>query len=179
MPTEAEFTKEVPRPSPESVNTGLSSCRNSTLLAKFGAPRARVTSEIKPVTNLALKARLKRGKWFGQAITGLDAAVFSLGRIEAKIKANHPSLVPHMGHAGMLACRLVRGSKTSISNHAWGTAIDLTFDGQVDDRGDGNCQSWLLLVYPYFYEEGWFWGTEFPTEDSMHFEMSDESVMSS
>ena len=172
----SDLTKEVPRPSADSVNSGLSSCKNSTLIAKFGKPREKVTSDHQAVTNPKLKKRLVQGKWFGQRLTGLDYAVESLWRIEAKIRENHPELTPHMGHAGMLSCRLVRGSKTSISNHAWGTAIDLTFDGKVDDRGDNKCQSWLLLVYPYFHAEGWYWGVEFSTEDSMHFDLADETV---
>lgn len=171
-----EFTKEVKRPAPESVNSGLTACKNSTLIAKFGKPRANVTAEFQSVTNPVLKKRLKKGTWFGDPITGLDYAVDSLARIEAQIRKNHPELVKHMGTAGMLAVRLVRGSKSTISNHAWGTAIDLSFDGAVDDRGDGMCQAWLLLVYGYFHKEGWYWGTEFPTEDSMHFDLADETV---
>ena len=62
------------------------------------------------------------------------------------------------------------------NNGRKGTAIDLTFDGEVDTRGDGKCQAWLLLVYGFFHAEGWFWGTSFPTEDSMHFELADETV---
>lgn len=172
----SEFTNLVPRPAHGDVNTGFSYCKPSTLKKVFGLPRNTFGQDCQPVTNGNLKKRIVRGKWFGTTIFGLDVAVHSLARIEAKIREHHPELVSHMGNAGMLCCRYVRGSKSSISNHSWGTAIDLTFDGEVDTRGDGKCQAWLLLVYPYFHAEGWYWGVGFTTEDSMHFELADETV---
>lgn len=178
MASVAEMVREVPRPAAGSVNSGLTSCKASTLRRVLGEPRPALDygQDCKDVTNPKLRARIVAGKWFGQKVRGLDVAVVRLARIEAKIREAHAELVPHMGTAGMLCCRYMRGSATSLSNHSWGTAIDLTFDGEVDDRGDGKCQAWLLTVYPYFHAEGWYWGTRFPTEDSMHFELADETV---
>ena len=176
FPIMSDLTRLVPRPAPQDVNTGLSACKPRTLKRVFGLPRETFSQDCQPVTSAKLKNRIVTGKWFGARVTGLDVAVHSLARIEAKIREHHPELAPHMGNAGMLCCRYVRGSKSSISNHSWGTAIDLTFDGEVDKRGDGKCQAWLLLVYGFFHAEGWFWGTSFPTEDSMHFELADETV---
>lgn len=174
--TVQEMTRLVPRPSPQDVNSGLSSCKPSTLRAKFGEPRSSYSQDCQPATGAKLKANLATGKWFGQTVRGLKAAVESLARIEAKIRDKYPEMVPHMGHAGMLCCRYQRGSKSKVSNHAWGNAIDLAFDGVVDRRGDDLCQAWLLKVYGFFHEEGWYWGCEFNTEDSMHFELADETV---
>ncbi len=75
-----------------------------------------------------------------------------------------------LGTAGMLCARNVRGSTTSISNHSWGTAIDLTVDGELDARGDNNVQFGLELIAPMFNAAGWFWGVDFRTEDAQHFE---------
>ena len=166
----------LPRPSPESVNTGLNSCPPSLLREKFGDPRLSYSQDCKPPTGRTLKANLATGKWFGQKVTGLKWAVESLARIEETIREHHPELVPHMGHQGMICCRYQRGSNSKVSNHAWGNAIDLVFDGEVDRRGDNKCQKWLLIVYPYFHTEGWYWGSEFKTEDSMHFELAEETV---
>jgi len=172
----SDLTKLVPRPSADSINTGLSSCRAQTLRQRFGSPRANYSQVCQGVTGQLLKKHITTGTWFGHKVTGLSYAINSLKRIETKIRANHPELIGHVGHQGMLCCRFQRGSFTAISNHSWGTAIDLAFDGEVDRRGDDMCQAWLLLVYPYFHEEGWYWGSEFKTEDSMHFELADETV---
>jgi D-alanyl-D-alanine dipeptidase len=50
----------------------------------------------------------------------------------------------------MLCARFVRGSTTTISNHSWGTAIDLTLDGVLDRRGDGRVQVGLTRIAPIF-----------------------------
>jgi len=93
-----------------------------------------------------------------------------------QIKRHDPEAYAQIGTAGMLCCRFVRGSKKSISNHSWGTAVDLTFGGEVDPRGDGKCQHGLVRVYRFFHAEGWFWGAGFSREDAMHFELADETV---
>jgi hypothetical protein len=81
-----------------------------------------------------------------------------------------------LGTAGMLCARLVRGSTHSISNHSWGTAIDLTLNGVLDRRGDRMVQRGLAEIAPVFNEHGWFWGAGFGTEDAMHFEAGDELI---
>jgi hypothetical protein len=72
----------------------------------------------------------------------------------------------------MLNCRYVRGSTTSISNHSWGTAIDLGFDGRVDPWRDNKVYFGLTLIAPIFNRHGWYWGAVFRREDGMHFEAS-------
>jgi hypothetical protein len=76
----------------------------------------------------------------------------------------------------MLCARLVRGSHDSISNHSWGTAIDLRLNGILDRRGDNRVQQGLVDIAPIFNQHGWFWGAGFGTEDAMHFEISDELI---
>jgi len=70
-----------------------------------------------------------------------------------------------------LCCRYVRGSTSSISNHSWGTAIDLTLNNVLDKRGDGMVQYGLTVIAPIFNEHRWYWGAAFKTEDAMHFEV--------
>lgn len=171
-----KYTKLVNRPKYDEINTGYSACRPSTLRVKFGNPRAKLGKDCQPVTGTKLKGLIVKGAWFGQPLYGLDSMIERLGRVEAAIRKALPELVPFMSHEGCLCARLVRGSKTSASNHSWGTAIDIAWNGQVDRRGDNKCQAWLLLVYPHFRKEGFYWGCEFQTEDSMHFELADETV---
>jgi D-alanyl-D-alanine dipeptidase len=75
-----------------------------------------------------------------------------------------------LGTAGMHCARYVRGSTTNISNHSWGTAIDLTIDRDLDPRGDNQIQFGLHLISTVFNNNGWYWGAGFPTEDAQHFE---------
>jgi Putative peptidoglycan binding domain/D-alanyl-D-alanine carboxypeptidase len=76
----------------------------------------------------------------------------------------------------MLCARFVRGSTSALSNHSWGTAIDLTLDGHLDQRGDARVQVGLARIAPIFNRHGWFWGAGFRIEDAMHFEASDELI---
>lgn len=77
-----------------------------------------------------------------------------------------------LGTAGMHCARNVRGSTTNVSNHSWGTAIDLTLDRQLDARGNDTVQLGLYLIAPVFNNNGWYWGAGFRTEDGHHFEAS-------
>jgi Putative peptidoglycan binding domain/D-alanyl-D-alanine carboxypeptidase len=92
------------------------------------------------------------------------------------IRVNEPDIHGRLGTAGMLCCRFVRGSRCAISNHSWGTAIDLTIDGVLDTPGDNRAQRGLLQIHSYFNNHGFYWGAAFPTEDAMHFEASDQLV---
>ena len=118
-------------------------------------------------------------------VTGHRLALESLRRVFHLVKGAKPQLFAQVGSAGMLCSRAVRGpgspdpKRWKFSNHAWGTAIDLTF-GYTDRVGDGMCQAGLLELYPYFHGEGWYWGAEFgpSREDSMHFELAEETILS-
>jgi hypothetical protein len=98
--------------------------------------------------------------------------------VVADIQQTQPEVFAVLGTAGMLCARLVRGSASSISNHSWGTAIDLTLNGILDERGDDarTTQRGLALIAPIFNRHGWYWGAGFPVEDSMHFELSDQKI---
>ncbi len=169
------LTRLVPRPKANEINGGLSPCKQSTLIGLLGRPRDSYSTDCQPVTNAALKPMIVIEDVGPFRVTGLKPAVESLRRVFAAVKKKRPDLYEAVGNMGMLCARNVRGSSTAISNHSWGTAIDLTFDGKLDLRGDGNCQAGLLEIYKFFHAEGWFWGAEFNTEDSMHFELADST----
>ena len=171
-----EFSQYVAHPHRLSFNTGLSAAKPSTLKRLLGLPRESFGSDCRPITNPGLKARINTQTFDHIRVTGLNVALDSLMRVFASIKTNDPEVFKQMGSAGMLCCRFVRGSKSALSSHSWGTAIDLTFRGEVDARGDGRCQLGLLRVYPHFHAEGWYWGAGFPREDAMHFELADETL---
>jgi len=175
------YTRLQPKPDASSVNTGVEPLHQKTVLSIFGAPRLATKahpdlSEDGPVTNPKLAPKIVTASVGPFRVTGHKAAVDSLREIFAVVKAKQPELYKILGSAGMLNCRLVRGSKTSWSNHAFGFALDVTIGGELDKRGDDKVQAGLLLLYAVFHAHGWFWGTEFGIEDGMHFEAGDGLV---
>lgn len=50
--------------------------------------------------------------------TGMSPAVTALQAIIDDIQREQPEVYPLLGSAGMLCCRLVKGSAISVSNHA-------------------------------------------------------------
>jgi hypothetical protein len=160
---------------PSGVNEGLNGTGNALMLSLLGNPRANYTADCQPVTNARLKARMVSGINVGPfKVTGFDLAVESLKNVMGDIKREQPAVHAALGTAGMLCCRLVRGSKSAVSNHAWGTAVDLKISGVLDPRGDNKVQFGLTLIAPIFNRHKWFWGASFPTEDGMHFEISQQ-----
>jgi Putative peptidoglycan binding domain/D-alanyl-D-alanine carboxypeptidase len=171
----SNLTKEVAIP--HGVNSGLTHTPNKLALALLGNPRSSYDQECRSVTNKALAAKMVSGVNVGPfGVTGFGPAVESLKLVMADIKSEQRAVHDALSTAGMLCCRLVRGSKTSISNHSWGLAIDLKIDGQLDVRGNGTVQFGLTLIAPIFNRHGWFWGATYPTEDGMHFEVSEQKL---
>ena len=177
MPT-IDYTRLVDKPSADSINTGRSNLHQATMLEFIGPPSPHKTPECTEVTNPALKPKLVTQSVGPFAVTGHRQAVHSLAAILAEVKVSDPNLYAQLGTAGMLCARLVRGSTHTWSNHSWGFAVDLTIGGILDHRGDNKVQLGLMRMYPFFHHHGWWWGAEFPTEDGMHFEVSDEQVRS-
>lgn len=175
-----QYTRLVPKPSPSSINSGLSNLKASTCRRVFGDPtKEKAGTTCAPVSKLnqRLRAKIVTEDVGPFKVTGHKAAVDSLRRVFLHVKAADPELYESLGSAGMLCARLVRGSKTTWSNHSWGMAVDLTIDGKLDARGDDMVQHGLLTLYKFFHREGWFWGAEFNTEDAMHFEVAEETFL--
>jgi len=161
---------------PPLINGHLTNARQATMLALLGTPRGSYDQECRSVTNPDLAALMVYQTVGPLKVRGLAPAVASLRIVLEAIAAREPDVYAGLGHAGMLCVRHVRGSSTSISNHSWGTAIDLTLNGVLDRRGDGLVQEGLTRIAPIFNEHGWYWGAGFRTEDAMHFECSDDLI---
>lgn len=169
-PDVASMTWSVPRSSLATVNDGLKHASNDLMKKLFGAPRDSFSSDCQPITNIKLKKNIVKGDVGPFNVWGLRHAVDSLTDVMKDIKAEHPNVYDILGTAGMLCCRYVRGSTTYISNHSWGTAIDLKLNKILDKRGDNQVQYGLTLIVPIFNRHGWYWGGSFNKEDAMHFE---------
>ncbi len=172
----SDYTRLVPKPSQDSVNRDRTNLRQATMLTLFGEPSALRTQDCVEVTNPKLRANIVTQSVGPFHVTGHRQAVLSLTNVLADVHKGEPDLYAILGTEGMLCARLTRGSTSHWSNHAWGFAVDITVGGILDRRGDNQVQVGLLRLYPFFHQHGWWWGVAFPTEDAMHFEVSDELV---
>lgn len=161
---------------PAGINKGVSPAHQITMKTLLGSPRGSFSSDCQPVTNPVLKPLIVSENVGPFKVQGLRPAVDSLKEVLADIEQEQPDVFRALGSSGMLCARFVRNSHTAISNHSWGTAIDLNLNGVLDVRGDGKIQEGLARIAPIFNRRGWFSGVGFPTEDGMHFELSDEKI---
>lgn len=161
---------------PQNINQGLNSARQVTMLSLLGNPRGFYDQTCRGITNSRLRALLVTRSVGPFRVTGLIPAVESLTEVMGDIKNEEPEVFEGLGTAGMHCARFVRGSTTSISNHSWGTAIDLNLNGQLDRPGNRRTQKGLAAIAPIFHRHKWYWGAGFPREDAMHFELSDQKI---
>ncbi|MGG7564835.1 M15 family metallopeptidase [Rhodovulum sp. DZ06] len=165
-------------PERRTVNDTLDPSGHAWLEAFFGSPRVGrdYTQDCRPPDNPRLSANLELRDVGPFRVRMLKPALDSLERIFARLKEEEPDLYALLGSAGSLCGRLVRGSADRISGHAYGAALDVTIAGSLDDMGDAKTQLGLVLLHEYFREEGWYWGVAFRREDSMHFEVSRQTL---
>ena len=130
------YTERIRIPHPDSVNSGLSPAKQSTMLRVFGAPRHDKPVNGASPTNKKLLKLIETRNVGPFRATGLKLALDSLERIFARVKKEKPELYVLLQSAGMLNVRLVRGSDTNYSNHSWGSAIDFYISGILDKVGD-------------------------------------------
>lgn len=162
---------------PPNINPGVRSAKQQTMLTLLGNPRSSYDVDCQPVTDATLRNLIVLEDVGPFRVTGLKPAVDDLRKIFSSVKASNPELYSSLGTAGMLCCRLVRGTRIgSISNHSWGTAIDIKINDELDRRGDNKVLQGLVDLAPFFNRQGWFWGAGFGTEDGMHFEVGDERI---
>ncbi|MGF1446268.1 MAG: M15 family metallopeptidase [Pikeienuella sp.] len=159
-----------------SFNRGLTVATPSYLRSVFGLPREVLTDDCEPMENDALKNLLVLEEVGPIRVRMLQPAVLSLRQIFRNIQVYEPELYARITSAGALCVRRIRGSTDRASSHAYGLAVDLNIDGELDTLGDGQTQLGLVLLAEKFNAEGWIWGAGFGREDSMHFEVSREKI---
>ncbi len=160
----------------ERFNKGVTQPNNRIMLELLGHPRDTYDTTCRSITNPKLKALLETRQVGPMRLTLISPALDSLERIFAKLQAAEPDIYAAIGTAGGLCVRYIRGSTSSISNHSFGTAVDIKLQNTLDDFGDGGTQFGLLLLAELFNDEGWYWGATYSREDSMHFEVGEETL---
>ncbi|MEM9756211.1 MAG: M15 family metallopeptidase [Pseudomonadota bacterium] len=179
VPFEEAETIEVTEPleiDEGLFNIGISQPNNFVMLDVLGTPRDSFSQACQPVTNPRIAGLLETRDLGPFRVTMIRPALDSLERIIARLEIEEPDLYEALGTAGALCARNIRGSSTGISNHSWGTAIDIRLAGILDGFGDGDTQAGLVPLALVFNDEGWYWGAVWRREDSMHFEVGVETL---
>lgn len=169
------WTTKTPLPASGTVNVGLSSPSSATQVARFGGmPSAHMSQNDQPVTNPELKALITTESVGPFRVTGIRPAIASLRAILDEVRHDLPDLYGLLSSAGMEVNRLQRGSTSKVSNHAWGSAIDLRVAGVLVPLGASYSLKGLDALVPYFNRAGWYWGGGYKSRgraDPMHFEL--------
>lgn len=184
------FAEKVTSPDPGDINPQCNNARISTMNSVLGAPQMPLSQDcFDKRASQKVKGLLETRDVGPFEVRGIKPFLDLLERVFAKVKDGNPELYEALGTAGVLCVRYVRNSNSQISNHSWGTAIDISmFNPDTGEKeldlplGDGTVQTGCLELYKFFQDEGtasgeWcFWGAGFGREDGMHFEASDELV---
>jgi D-alanyl-D-alanine carboxypeptidase len=174
--SETEALTEQMKANRSKFNQGVTQPRNKTMLALIGRPREDLGTDCRTITNPKLKSLVETRQIGPIKATMLKPALDSLERVLAGLKETEPDIYAKLGTAGSLCVRLIRGSNSSVSNHSFGTAIDITLQGELDPFADGTMQIGLVILAEHFNEEGWYWGGGYNREDGMHFEVGEETL---
>jgi hypothetical protein len=150
------------------------------MLRIFGIPGAR-TDQCSPVTGPIRNRIVSRVNVGPFVVSGLDIAVAALTKVFDDAVQQIPDVLAVVKTAGMLCVRHIRNNPNAFSNHSWGTAIDLFFGTDVVPQGTPKTYRGCLLLAPFFNQHGWYWGAGFSgrSVDSMHFELSKETIQQS
>lgn len=171
------YAQVVVIPARRTLNQGMTVATPNFLEELLGRPRQTLSDDCEPMTNETLREMLVLEEVGPIRVRMLKPAVESLHRVFQEVRRTDPDLYDRIGTAGSLCVRRIRGTTDRLSSHSFGTAVDLTIDGRLDDFGSGMTQLGLTILADFFAAEGWIWGAAFGREDSMHFEVSRETLL--
>lgn len=75
---------------------------------------------------------------------------------------------------GSFVPRMIRGSKTALSNHAFGTAFDINaaWNGLGKEPAATGQKGSVVELVEIAHKHGFYWGANFTRKDGMHFEIA-------
>lgn len=164
------------------INVGLTSASEETMISLLGRPHDVDSTKCNNAKASDTVNRLTVLEDVGPfRVTGIKPAVDSLRTVFAEAKVKEPDLWAALGSEGMLCVRLRKPTSgkpsTKLSNHSWGTALDIKVDDVADGTRDRKIQRGIAILIPIFNRQGWFAGAGFATaEDDMHFEVATETL---
>jgi hypothetical protein len=167
------------------INKNNHSATQETMISLFGAPLMPLTTSDQPSNASPLVKRLRRTQKVSQhiVVTAIGPALDSLKKVLEltfnQEKEDSHDLESVLSTDGMLVVRLRKPTSgrpsTKISNHSWGTAIDLKIIGHSSPGNTHNViPRFIAVLLSNFNKEGWFSGIGF--DDTMHFEVSEERI---
>ena len=133
-----------------SANEGLTVASPSFLASVFGPPRDDLNDHCQPPTNQRLVELLAIEDVGPIRAQMIRPALVSLRQVFANVQVFEPELYDRIKSAGSLCVRLIRGSDSSASAHAFGLAVDINIDGVLDELADGKTQLGLILLADFF-----------------------------
>lgn len=79
-----------------------------------------------------------------------------------------------VSYEGCYNPRFIRGSRTTLSNHAWGTALDINawYNKLGHTPAAPGKQGSVMPLVELAHEYGFYWGGHFSRMDGMHFEVA-------
>lgn len=181
----AYYLEAVPLSPYLPINKGLKSATQETMISLLGSPMMPLTTADQPskaspvVKKLALTTKVSAHV----AVTAIKPAIDSLTIVlknafanELKPENGSHNLESVLSTDGMLVVRLRRPTSgipsNKISNHAWGTAIDMKIIGHSSPANTGDhIPRFISVLIPFFNQQGWYSGISF--HDTMHFEVSE------
>ncbi len=149
----------------------------SRLLEVFGQPATKIEGLCGKVDREPLRSQLRTENIGGFSVTMLGPAVDSLKYVLGEIEKSEPELRVRLGSLGTLCVRYMQGASGVLSNHSFGTAIDISIDQQIiplGTTGTGELAQSLRRVAEYFERAGWVWGGRLRIPDPQHFEIGSE-----
>lgn len=170
-----DYIELVPLPDKTNINSGLITPNEEFMLSILGDPN--IGSDTFEYQDLIETRNV--GPF---TVEGLIPMLGDLEDIFAQVQVEKPQLYEDVMEIGMLVRRSKKDSSGNeipgtISNHSWGTAIDLFFGEGFDLNEDGQTNRGLVELAPYFQDKGYIWGAGFSNfEDSGHFEASEELI---
>lgn len=156
QPILSNLSDTVAIPPQNTFNVGLSAAKESTMLAKLGAPGQKTADCSAP--SAAFAAKLVQNFNVGPfRVNGLKAAAQSLKQVFDAASQRIPDVVKQArtDGLGMLCVRRRRTNAEAFSNHSFGTAIDLKFGDDEVDQGTRLTQQGVLSLVPFFNQFGW------------------------
>jgi hypothetical protein len=167
------------------INTGFHSANEATMISILGSPLMPLTTSDQPEKASPLVKKIHQTVSVSKHVfvTGIKPAIESLQEILAKAfeqeKNNNHNLESVLSTDGMLNVRLRKPTSglhsTKISNHSWGTAINLKISGHSSPGNTGHSiPRFIAVLLPFFNNAGWYSGIAF--HDTMHFEVADETI---
>jgi hypothetical protein len=176
----SKYSSLVPISSITPFNVGLSSASEENMISALGRPTLPLTTTCQnDRASDAVKKLLLTVSVGPFRVTGIRPAIMSLQALFAQVKVSEPGLFKAVGTVGMMCIRMRKPTSgipsSKISNHSWGTAVDLNIDkGKAPGNTGQMVPLGIALLVPHFNRAGWYSGISF--HDDMHFEVAAETI---